>query len=315
MNTNDIYEKITNLIIELLENHIESDYTQSWFELSTNEVFAKNIVSNHIYNGINQLLLSFIKRQNQYSLNRWLTFKQIEALSGKIKKGSKAAPVVYVSHIYIDNMTGKSRTKEVEELIKHNLSYNHLDVKKIGYLKYYNCFNVTCVENLPESFYKIEEIEKLSEFENDERIEQLINNLDVKIDFSAENPASYVPSLDIIRMPLKKQFKDKESFYNVFFHECGHSTGHESRLNRNLKGKFGDKFYAFEELIAEINTAFICAFFGIENKITDNVQYINNWLQVMKNDTHFVIQAASEAQKASDYILQFAKVQEFIMEE
>jgi antirestriction protein ArdC len=53
------------------------------------------------------------------------------------------------------------------------------------------------------------------------------------------------------------------------------------------------------------------AFLGYESRITNNVDYINNWLQVMQDDKKFVIQAASQAQAASDYILQTANIEEF----
>ncbi|MBN2776143.1 MAG: DNA primase, partial [Bacteroidales bacterium] len=90
----------------------------------------------------------------------------------------------------------------------------------------------------------------------------------------------------------------------------GHWTGAESRLNRPVKNKFGSKEYAFEELIAEINSAFILAVLGYESRITDNVTYIDNWLQVMKDDKKFVVSAASQAQAAADYILQAANMKE-----
>ncbi|MBP7077808.1 MAG: DNA primase, partial [Bacteroidales bacterium] len=73
--------------------------------------------------------------------------------------------------------------------------------------------------------------------------------------------------------------------------------------------KFGTKEYAFEELIAELSSAFMLAYLGYESRITDNAAYIEKWLSVMKNDTKFVIQAASQAQAASDYILQLANVE------
>jgi len=69
----------------------------------------------------------------------------------------------------------------------------------------------------------------------------------------------------------------------------------------------------FEEIIAEIGAAFLCAFLGYHSKISDNVEYINSWLQVMKNDKQFVVQAASQAQKASNYILAFSEVDEKVV--
>ncbi len=310
MKTNDIYERITQTIIELLENHKKSNFTDAWFNLSGDSIFAKNVVTNHVYNGINQLLLNYLKRKYEYKYSSWLTFKQLSELNGKIKKGSKAAMVVYKSNIYLNAETEKNITKQVEFMIKNHQSLEHLKIKKVGYLKSYLVFNIGQVEGLPEDFYKIKELDKMTDFERDEQAEILIQNTGVKINFDAQNDAYYKPSEDKIYMPLAKQFVNKEAFYNVLFHEVGHWTGNLKRLNRQIGNKFGSKEYAFEELIAEINAAFICAFLGYENRITDNVQYIDNWLSVMKNDKQFVIQAASKAQEASNYILAFSKVAE-----
>jgi antirestriction protein ArdC len=308
MNTKDIYERITNIIIEMLENHKANNFSQSWYNLSGDSVFAKNIVSNHVYNGINQLLLNYLKSKYHFGFNRWLTFKQLSELNGKIKKGSKAAIVVFKSAMYFDENSEKNITKLVEHLQKNNQSTEHLKMKKVSYLKYFNVFNVSQVDNLPEDYYKIQEIEHLTEFEKDERAELVINNSKAVIEYAPSNDAFYNWALDKIYMPERKQFVSKEAFYNVLFHEMGHWTGNTSRLDRKHNGKFGSKEYAFEELVAEINAAYLCAMLGYENRITDNVNYIDNWLSVMRNDKKFIIQASSQAQQSADFILEKSKI-------
>jgi antirestriction protein ArdC len=185
-------------------------------------------------------------------------------------------------------------------------------MKKVSYLKYFNVFNVSQVDNLPDDYYKIQEIEHLTEFEKDEKAELVIANSGAVIEYSPSNDAFYNWTLDKIYMPERKQFVSAEAFYNVLFHEMGHWTGNESRLNRKQSSKFGSKEYAFEELVAEINAAFLCAMLGFENKITDNVSYIDNWLSVMRNDKKFVIQASSQAQQSADFILDKSKVTELV---
>jgi antirestriction protein ArdC len=254
--------------------------------------------------------LTIPKRKNKYPYNRWLTFKQVQKYNARIIKGSKAAMVVYKSALYLDENTGKNLTKYVESLLNKGQSIEHLNVKKIGYLKQYNVFNIACVEGLPEEFYENAELDKLSDIERDELAEMIISGTGANIIFDSENEPYYLPSKDIIFMPLPKQFVSKEAYYSVLFHETGHWTGAESRLNRPIANKFGTKEYAFEELIAEINSAFMLAYLGFESRITNNVDYIDNWLSVMRNDKKFVIQAASQAQAASEYILQLADVKE-----
>ncbi|MDD4149872.1 MAG: zincin-like metallopeptidase domain-containing protein [Bacteroidales bacterium] len=309
MNTNDIYERITATIIEMLEEHKESNFSECWYSL-TGEVFARNIVTDHTYSGINQLMLSYLKRKRNYPFNRWLTFKQIQKHKARIIKGSKSAMVVYTSVLYLDVETGASLTRTVEDLLKRRQSIEHLNVKKVGYLKDYRVFNVCCVEGLPAEFYEQAELDNLSEIERDERAEKIVLGTGANICFEAQNLAFYKPSEDKIYMPLTKQFVSKEAFYSVLFHEMGHWTGAESRLNRPIKNMFGSKEYGFEELISEINSAFIMAYLGYESRITDNVEYIDNWLTVMKDDKKFVVQASSQAQTASNFILQTANIDE-----
>ncbi len=91
------------------------------------------------------------------------------------------------------------------------------------------------------------------------------------------------------------------------FHEAVHSTGHKSRLNRpgvaELVAKGGHE-YSKEELVAEIGAAMLCGQAGIEQETLDNsTAYIQSWLEALQGDNRMIVQAASAAQKAADYIL------------
>ena len=120
----------------------------------------------------------------------------------------------------------------------------------------------------------------------------------------------YTPSLDQIRIPNIQDFISSSEYYATLFHELIHSTGHSSRLNREgiTKVNRSDKIkYSKEELIAEMGASFLCALTGIENSdLTENaVAYIQNWLQVFKQEKTMVVKAASRAQEAVDFILNF----------
>ena len=312
MNTQKIYDKITNTIIEMLEQHKKNNYSSAWFNVSDDRLFAYNRGNNHTYRGINQLLLQHLSNKYGYSYNGWLTFKQLSELGGKIQKGSKAAMVVYKSNLYLDKATGKNITSLVLHMLNAGQSIEHLNYKKMGYMKGYTVFNISQIENLPAEYYKIEELEKLTEFERNEKAEFIINSTGANIKYSG-NSAHYMPSTDIINLPLRKQFKSEEDFYRVANHELGHWTGNPKRLDRDMSGKFGSKEYAFEELIAEINSAYINTFLGYKNTITNNVAYIDSWLSIMKNDTKFIVSASSQAQKASDYIFAFAEEKQHLL--
>ena len=103
-------------------------------------------------------------------------------------------------------------------------------------------------------------------------------------------------------------FNSTSDYYAALFHELVHSIGHTSRINREgiSEAKHSNKLrYSKEELIAEMGASFLCAFTGIENPdLTNNsVAYLQNWLQVFKQDKTMVVKAASQAQRAVDYIL------------
>lgn len=74
--------------------------------------------------------------------------------------------------------------------------------------------------------------------------------------------AFYSPLADYIVVPLRSQFVDMQSFYETLLHEMGHSTGHPTRLNRDLAHPFGSEEYGKEELTAEFAAALAGMFSG-----------------------------------------------------
>jgi len=113
--------------------------------------------------------------------------------------------------------------------------------------------------------------------------------------------ACYVPSRDFISMPAFAGFKGADHFYNVAFHELAHWTGHKTRLDRDLKNRFGSCNYAAEELIAELAAAFLCAEFGFDGDVR-NAGYIATWIDLLKGDKRAFFTACSQASKAADYL-------------
>jgi antirestriction protein ArdC len=87
----------------------------------------------------------------------------------------------------------------------------------------------------------------------------------------------------------------------VSFHELTHWTGHKSRLDRDLKNRFGSRHYAAEELIAELGAAFLSAEFGFDGDVR-NAGYIATWIDLLKADKRAFFTACSRASKAADYL-------------
>lgn len=234
---------------------------------------AQNYKTKHVYTGINMLLLS---NEGTY----FLTYKQAQDLGGQVKKGAKGLPVVFMSTFKKkDNEDDKSKT--------------------ISFLKYHTVFKIEDIDGITVELYNPIKYEA----------ESVINNFAncPKIIHIGSQPC-YIPSSDTIEIPDKKYFKSSEYYYGTLFHEIGHSTGHDKRLNRKLKGKDNIKSYSKEELTAELTSAFLYQYCGINKPIDNTTSYIYNWLKVLKNDKTILVQSASQAQKACDYILQKTKV-------
>ena len=105
--------------------------------------------------------------------------------------------------------------------------------------------------------------------------------------------AYYVPCRYFI-LPAFGGFKSADHFYHVVFHELTHWSGHKSRLDRDLKNRFGASNYAAEELIAELGAAFLCAEFGFDGDVR-NAGCIASWIELLKADKRAFFTACSNA--------------------
>ena len=108
-------------------------------------------------------------------------------------------------------------------------------------------------------------------------------------------------------MPEQSRFDSNAAYFGTLFHEAVHSTGHKSRLDRELSKPgsfFGSEDYSKEELVAELGSAFLCGAAGIDPATLDNsAAYIDGWLKALKDDRRMLVSAGSKAQAAVDFIL------------
>ncbi|MDQ3230339.1 MAG: zincin-like metallopeptidase domain-containing protein [Pseudobdellovibrionaceae bacterium] len=126
--------------------------------------------------------------------------------------------------------------------------------------------------------------------------------------------AMYVPGPDVVRMPPYEQFYTEGGYVATLAHELVHSTGHSSRLDRFTQNDemFPDglKARAFEELVAEIGSAFLGADLGVDGEYENHASYLESWLTVLRSDKNFIFRAASQGAKAHSYLAQFLVSQE-----
>lgn len=309
-NTTDIYEIISSKIETLLNQNLK--YQKKW--TNTQNGIAINAKTKHIYEGINQLLLSFYLELGEYKINKWLTFIQATELGGKVVKGEKAHHVVKFSNYYIlkNNVTGKTITEDVYFALSDSEKEKY---SRASFLKYFFVFNVSQIEGLPEEYYNIDDLQ-LNSFIPVTECENLASNYvlnsGLTLVHAAQSRAFYRPMTDTVVMPLPEQFENSNAYYKTLFHEFTHSTGHSSRLNRKSMEEFKEleeqqEIYALEELVAELGTAFINSKFGIETEITNNAAYIQSWLKALRSDKKFFVLACGMAQKATNYLFQISE--------
>jgi len=132
------------------------------------------------------------------------------------------------------------------------------------------------------------------------------------------NDAYYLIHQDEIHLPPKESFFTIEDFYGTAFHEIGHSTGNEKRLNRDLSGKFGSEEYAIEELRAEIASMFMEQDLGIqksEQNIRNNSAYLQHWKSKIKENPNVLFTAIADAEKMTKYVLEKGKIKDIESEE
>lgn len=279
MANGNVYQMVTDRIIAELEKG-RIPWKRCW---SGSRSGAYNRITKKPYSLMNQMLLG--------QSGEWATYKQWQELGGHIRKGEKASFVTFwkMQQIEENNEDGETVTKQ------------------IPLLRYYNVFHITQVDGVePLEKPELNPVEPIAEAE---RIKEAYKEREhIQIKEIISNDAFYSPSGDYIQVPCREQYQEANEFYSTLFHEMIHSTGHKSRLNRLTTGAaamFGSETYSKEELVAELGSAIILNQLGIETPQTfkNSAAYIQNWLQVLKNDNKFIVSAASKAEKAVNYIM------------
>jgi antirestriction protein ArdC len=135
------------------------------------------------------------------------------------------------------------------------------------------------------------------------RVEALIKATGIAFRIGGDR-AFYAPAADYVQVPPPQAYFEPINWHRTALHELAHATGHPSRLNRDQSGSHGTRKYAFEELVAELSAAFSCASLGIVPTVR-HADYISAWLEVLREDNRAIVRVASQASKATDFLLSF----------
>jgi antirestriction protein ArdC len=240
-------------------------------------------VTNRPYSGCNVVLL-WMAQAAGYRTPRYLTFKQALDLGGNVRKGEHGTKVYFVKQLQV-------RDTGVDD---------EATTRIVSMMREYTVFNVDQREALPDRVLTLGEIKRRNRDERDATLDEFLGSSGASVR-EGSGEAYFRPGDDFISLPRFEAFKSAAHFYCVAFHELGHWTGHKSRLDRDLRHRFGERAYAAEELIAELCAAFLCAEFSIDGDLR-HAGYIKSWIGLLKADSRAFFTACGKAQAAADYL-------------
>lgn len=282
---NKAYEKVYNNIVSKLEAG-DIPWIKPWTGSGS---VPRNLKTKHGYSGINRLVLMCQDRLSPY----WLTFNQIKAMGGFLRKGSKGVSI-------LRPMTAK---KTVE--VKQDDGSVAEEERQLLWFRGYYVFSLEDVDRIEDPSKKVQEDKpEILPIEAAEQVWEAWEDRP-EVTFGGGR-ACYSPLTDKIQMPERDQFHTAEGFYSTLFHEGAHATGHQTRLNRDGVTQtilFGREAYSREELVAEFASAFLCAEVGLVKQVENQVGYIKGWLKALHNDPNMLMWSASRAEKAANHIL------------
>lgn len=283
----DTYQEVTDRIVAMLESGTKP-WQKSWGTGGTIAApMARPLRSNGApYRGLNVINLWSAAMLRGFNSRYWLTYKGAQALGGQVTKGARAELAFYVGKVV------KAGENDGDE------------DRIISFMKSYAVFNADQIEGLPAHFYAAAPVEApvVDGHARIDRVDAFVDNLAPKLAHGGDR-AYYMPSTDSIRMPHMAQFDTAQSYYATLLHEMVHWTSADARVDRKLTGRFGDPAYAFEELIAEIGAAFLCADLAIsDTPRADHASYLASWLKVLKEDKRAIFRAAALADKAATWM-------------
>lgn len=286
----DIYQEITDKIINVLEKVDLNDYQPPFASLVA-QGLPTNPVTENRYNGINIPSLWFDQQEKGFASNHWATFKQWQERGAQVRKGEKSSPIIFYKTLIKESENQQGEREEIT----------------LPMLKTYAVFNADQVDGYehrdgmrPHEEDRVTRLETAEEF-------CAATAADIR---HGGNKAFYRRDDDFIQMPETRLFVDTkqatatENYYSTLLHELTHWTGAPQRLDRDKAetSQERDK-YAFEELIAELGAAFLCSALGIvQTPRDDHALYIKSWLQALQNDKKHIFKASAQAAKACDYL-------------
>jgi len=281
----NVYSAITEKIVRAIKN-AKGTYQMPWHTGDLPVQVPTNAVTDHPYRGVNILSLWIDAMTKGYSSGVWASYKQWQTLGAQVRRGEHGSIIIFYKQF-----DQTEEEKEEGEPVRY--------VARASWV-----FNAAQCEGwLPPA-----PPARLSNVAIDEGVGAFIAATGAQVDHGY-NMARYRIDLDRIEMPSPSWFFDTrtrtatQAYHGVLLHELTHWTGASHRIGRDLRNRFGTRAYAFEELVAELGAAFMCAAFKIANEPRqDHAAYVATWLEVLNDDPKAIFTAATKAQEAIEYL-------------
>lgn len=298
----DVRQVVTDRIVAMLEKG-GNVFRERWTRAASRGV-PRNGKTGEPYRGANVLLLWDAAIEHGYGSNVWLTYRQASSVGAQVRKGERA-----VMCAYFERKPHKVRkAQEADDAgalqdAEEEIGAEEASRGGVLLAMPFWVFNVAQIDGLP-----LEVVDLCVEPAKSPRgpVEgalRLLGGCNATIRHGFER-AMYLPGLDEIRLPWPSRFTSAEACCATSLHELVHWTGHPSRLHRQFGKRFGDAAYAFEELVAELGSAFLLGHCGlVDATIEGHAAYLDSWLQVLRNDRTAIFAAARHAGEAFEYIL------------
>lgn len=284
----DLHAEITRRFIDSLSNGC-IPWIKPWRSVGNSaDGFPVNAATERRYRGINIPILWSSAIDRGFTRDRWLTFRQAQNAGGHVRRGEKGTPVILYRNIEV---------KPDENKLPDDKPQTYRIARS------FTLFNVEQCKALPGSIMgnAICDSPPSVEFP---AVDELVDRSGAKVRHGGD-VATYVPAADVIKMPTAQLFQAAEHYYATLLHELSHWTGHKKRLNRPgivESQPFNSRGYAFEELVAEIGSAFLCAEYGIKGDLRHE-GYVASWIKLMEDKPRAIFQASAAAQSAFDFLI------------
>lgn len=272
----DLYLEVTQSIIASLEAGV-APWVRPW----GGSGLPVNATSGVQYRGLNVLLLWATAHRRGFASDRWLTYRQAQAAGGNVRKGEHGT-------LCVKYLMAERKTREPDGTVT---------VERYPVLSSFTVFNVEQCESLPEA---VVHGDAEPAFATLDELDTWFAQVGARVVRGRPAPR-YLRADDLIEMPEVAQFHDVESYYAVLAHQHVHWSGHESRCARPLAGRYEDPQFAYEALVCEMGSAFVCAQLGLTANL-QHPQFIGAWLEQLAGDKRLVFKAAREARLAVEYL-------------